>query len=65
MLLPVIAFGMDAPYRLNPEAIGRLSVGSLMWLAGFADSRRNVKVRCIFGCQRTSPLFAEPKAAEN
>lgn len=49
MPLPVIAFVTGAPYRLSPEG-GRLlskrkmvkPARSLMWLAGFADSRGKV-----------------------
>ena len=49
MPLPVIAFVTGAPYRLSPEG-GRFvskrkrlkPARSLMWLAGFADSRGKV-----------------------
>lgn len=49
MPLPVIAFVTGAPYRLSPEGGRFLSKSkrvkparSLMWLAGFADSRGKV-----------------------
>lgn len=47
--LPVIAFVTGAPYRLSPEGDRFVSIRkrvkparSLMWLAGFADSRGKV-----------------------
>ena len=47
MPLPVMAFGEDALHRRSPEYIGNhfccLTVCSLLWLAGFADSRGKVK----------------------
>ena len=49
MPLPVIAFVTGAPYRLSPEGNRFVSkrkrvkpARSLMWLAGFADSRGKV-----------------------
>ena len=49
MPLPIIAFVTDAPYRLSPEGNRFVSkrkrvkpARSLMWLAGFADSRGKV-----------------------
>ena len=49
MPLPVIAFVTGAPYRLSPEGDRFVSkrkrvkpARSLMWLAGFADSRGKV-----------------------
>ena len=49
MPLPVIAFVTGAPYRLSPEGDRFVSIRkkvkparSLMWLAGFADSRGKV-----------------------
>ena len=49
MPLPVIAFVTGAPYRLSPEGDRFVSkrkrvkpARSLMWLAGFADSRVKV-----------------------
>ena len=49
MPLPVIAFVTGAPYRLSPEGDRFVSIKkrlkparSLMWLAGFADSRGKV-----------------------
>ena len=49
MPLPVIAFVTGAPYRLSPEGDRFVSkrkrvkpARSLIWLAGFADSRGKV-----------------------
>ena len=49
MPLPIMAFVTGAPYRLSPEGGRFLSkrkrvkpARSLMWLAGFADSRGKV-----------------------
>lgn len=42
MPLPVIAVNTDALYCLSPEGTEN-SMRSLMWLVGFADSRRKVK----------------------
>ena len=49
MPLPVMAFVTGAPYRLSPEGDRFISkrkkvkpARSLMWLAGFADSRGKV-----------------------
>lgn len=73
MPLPVMAFGEDALHRRSPEYIGNhfccLTVCSLLWLAGFADSRGKVKnalyysvVKELLEAESIAPSLFKPKS---
>lgn len=52
MLLPVIAFGTDAPHRLSPKGI---KMRSLIWLAGFSrQQKESKKCAVLFNFQGTA-----------